>query len=187
MTRCSLPSSPHQLWWGSPWRQPCPCPRPWSAACGTHQTGSSLSWGWWCDYVKISLHSITSSTLCGCDLLVLLCQNTGLASCSLMCQNMGTDNIEHVIKSSANLQNPPFFLQTPRENHRDRSSEVLKSWIAQIFWHGNSQFVLTRRKSVSLISFWWQVQFPLVTNYWRRGPNQDETRLVNQSSWITVW
>ena len=92
-----------------------------------------------------------------------------------------------IIKSSANLQNPPFSLQTPRENHRDRSSGVQKSWIAQIFWHGNSQFVLTRRKSVSSISFWWQVQFPLVTNYWRRGPNQDETRLVNQSSWITVW
>ena len=68
-----------------------------------------------------------------------------------------------IIKSSANLQNPPFSLQTPRENHRDRSSEVQKSWIAQIFWPGNSQFVLTRRKSVSSISFWWQVQFPLVT------------------------
>ena len=85
-----------------------------------------------------------------------------------------------IIKSSANLQNPPFSLQMLRENHRDRSSEVQKSWIAQIFWPGIAQFVLTRRKSVSSISFWWQVQFPLVTNYWRRGPNQDETRLSSK-------
>ena len=135
--------------------------------------------------VKCNLYTCT---WCGCDWPGPPCRSTGLASSSLRCQNMGTDNMTHV--KHKHHQQTCKIHHFPSRCHMEIIETGLQRFRRieshRYFDIGIPSLFQKRGNQIPRYHFGDRFSFHRLLNYWRRGPSQDETRLLNQFNQTTV-